>query len=219
LRIWSALIVGVGGQGIMVFKRILENAAFREKLKGGKIRKIIGAEKHGLSQREGATDVCTRFLLLEPHETYDELLLTSPLMFYGEADLAIGVEPVELLRNAIYLSEKSFIVLNSRSIPPCAVISGAMEYPSIDTITTAIRDISGSPHIIAVDATALAIERFGNALRTNMIILGLALATNSIPLKIETIKTVIKEVLAQPDENLKAVEIGLQTGKTILNSS
>lgn len=219
MRIWSAIIVGVGGQGIMVFKRILENAAFREKLNGGKIRKIIGAEKHGLSQREGATDVCTRFLLLEPHEAFDEFSLTSPLMFYGEADLAIGVEPAELLRNAIYLSEKTFIVLNGRSIPPCAVISGAMEYPSIDTIANAIRDISGSAHMLIVDATALAIEHFGNALRTNMVILGLALATNSIPLKIETIKSVVKELLAQPEENLKAIEIGIQTGKAMLKSS
>jgi Pyruvate/2-oxoacid:ferredoxin oxidoreductase gamma subunit len=93
-----------------------------------------------------------------------------------------------------------------------------MEYPSIDTITNAIRDISGSSHILAVDATALAIEHFGNALHANMVILGLALATNSIPLKIETIKTAINELLAQPEENLKAVEIGLQTGKIMLKT-
>jgi len=216
LRIWNAIICGVGGQGIMVFKRILENAAFREKQAGGNPRKIIGAEKHGLSQREGATDVCTRFLLLEPDEEYDESLLTSPLMFYGDADLAIGVEPVELLRNALYLSEKTFIILNTRTIPPCAVISGAMEYPPIDTVIDAIRDISGSPHILALDATALALEQLGNVLQTNMIILGLALATNSIPLRLETIKTIIEETISAPEDNLKALEIGLQTGKNML---
>jgi len=219
LRIWNAIICGVGGQGIMVFKRILENAAFREKLKGGNIRKIIGAEKHGLSQREGATDVCTRFLLLEPDEVYDDLLLTSALPFYGDADLAIGVEPVELLRNALYLSEKTFIILNTRTIPPCAVISGDMDYPPLDTIINAIRDISGSPHIIALDATALAIEQLGNALHTNMVILGLALATNAIPLKLETIKTIIEETIPAPSDNLRALEIGLQTGKNLLDTS
>lgn len=219
MRIWNAIIAGVGGQGIMIFKRILENAAFREKQAGGNIHKIIGAEKHGLSQREGATDVCTRFLLLEPDEEYNEFLLSSVLPFYGDADLAIGVEPVELLRNALYLSEKTFIILNTRTIPPCVVISGAMEYPSLDTIENAIRDISGSSHIISLDATALALEQLGNILHTNMIILGLALATNSIPLKLETIKTVIKETISSPEENLSALEIGLETAKTLLDPS
>lgn len=219
LHIWNAIICGVGGQGIMVFKRILENAAFREKQAGGNIRKIIGAEKHGLSQREGATDVCTRFLLFEPDEEYDEFLLTSPLMFYGEADLAIGIEPVELLRNALYLSEKTFIILNTRPIPPCVVISGAMEYPSLDSIINAIKEISESPHLLAVDATALALEQFGNVLQTNMIILGIALATNIIPLKLETIISIIKETISFPENNLKALEIGLKTGKTLLDSS
>ena len=167
MRIWNAIICGIGGQGVMLLKRILENAALREKLEGGNIRKMIGAEKHGLSQREGATDVYTRFLILEDEE-YNDLLLTSPTLFYGEADLAIGVEPVELLRNALYLSERTFIILNIRTVPPCAVISGAMEYPTIDTIVDALKDISGSSNILLVDASTLATEHFGDPLRTNV---------------------------------------------------
>ncbi|NVM53041.1 MAG: 2-oxoacid:acceptor oxidoreductase family protein [Candidatus Helarchaeota archaeon] len=218
MRIWNMLICGIGGQGVMLIKRILENAALREKLQGGKIRKMIGAEKHGLSQREGATDVYTRFLILEPNEKYDDLLLTSPTLFYGDADLAIGVEPVELLRNAIYFSEKTFIILNTRSFPPCAVISGLMEYPSIETIVNAIKDISGSSKILLVDASTIAIERFNNALRTNMILLGVTYATNHLPLKLSSIQAVIREKVPEPDDNLTAFDYGIETGKKLMES-
>ncbi len=216
MRIWNAIICGIGGQGVMLLKRILENAALLEKLEGGNIRKMIGAEKHGLSQREGATDVYTRFLILDEGEEYNDLLLTSPTIFYGDADLAIGVEPVELLRNALYLSEKTFIILNTRTFPPCAVISGAMEYPSIETIVNALKDISGSSNILLVDASTIAIERFQSALRTNMIILGVAYATNRIPLKLDSIKTIIREKVPEPQINLEAFEVGLEVGKTLL---
>ncbi|MFX1296154.1 MAG: 2-oxoacid:acceptor oxidoreductase family protein [Promethearchaeota archaeon] len=218
MRIWNAIICGIGGQGVMLLKRILEHAALREKLNGGNIRKIIGAEKHGLSQREGATDVYTRFLILEDGEEYDDLLLTSPTLFFGEADLAIGIEPVEILRNALYLSKKSFIILNSRSIPPCAVISGTMEYPKIETIIDALKDISKSSNILLIDASSIAIERFQDTLRTNMIILGAAYSTNRIPLKLESIKAVIGEKVPQPEENLKALDIGIEIGKNLLES-
>ncbi len=217
MRTWNAIICGIGGQGVMLLKRVLESAALREKLAGGNIRKMIGAEKHGLSQREGATDVYTRFLILEDEE-YSDLLLTSPTLFYGEADLAIGVEPVELLRNALYLSEKTFIILNIRSVPPCAVISGAMKYPSIETIVDALKDISGSSKVLLVDASTIAVEKFGDALRTNMIILGVACATDRIPLKLSSIKTVIREKIPAPEENLKALDYGIELGKSLIDS-
>lgn len=201
----------------MLLKRVLENAALHEKLAGGKIRKMIGAEKHGLSQREGATDVYARFLILEDEE-YDDLLLTSPTLYYGEADLAIGVEPVELLRNAIYLSEKTFVILNNRTIPPCAVISGSMDYPSTEAIVEAIKDISGSPNIFLVDASTIAVEQFGSPLRTNMIILGIAYGTKRIPLKLDSIKSVIREKIPDPEENLKALEAGIEIGRNLVKS-
>ncbi|MHA1132602.1 MAG: 2-oxoacid:acceptor oxidoreductase family protein [Candidatus Helarchaeota archaeon] len=215
MHIWNALICGIGGQGVMLLKRILENAALYEKQAGGPIRKIIGAEKHGLSQREGSTDVYTRFLLLDPNEKYNDLLMTSPTLFYGDADLAIGVEPVELLRNAIYLSEKTYIILNTRSFPPCAVISGAMEYPSLETIVNAIKDISGSSHILLVNASTIALERFKDPLRTNMIILGVAYSTNCIPLKLESIQAIIRKEIPSPLENLKAFDAGIEIGKIL----
>jgi indolepyruvate ferredoxin oxidoreductase beta subunit len=219
MQIWNMLICGIGGQGIMLLKRIIENAALTEKLQGGKIKKMIGAEKHGLSQREGATDVFARFLLLEPNEEYDDLLLTSPTLFYGEADLAIGIEPVELLRNALYLSEKTFVILNTRSIHPCAVISGSIKYPSIETIVESIKDISGASNILLVDATDLAIKQFGDALRINMIILGIAYATKRIPVKLDSIINIIHEKIPDPEKNLKALEFGIETGKSLLKSN
>lgn len=218
MRIWNAIICGIGGQGVMLLKRILENAALKEKLTGGKIRKIIGAEKHGLSQREGATDVYTRFLILDEGEQHDDLLLTSPTLFYGDADLAIGVEPVEMLRNAIYLSEKSFIILNERTIPPCAVISGAIEYPSLEVIVSAIKKISNSPHILSIDASKLAIAEFGDPLRTNMILLGIAYASERIPLQLQTIQEVIREKIPRPEDNLHAFTYGIQLGTRLLKS-
>jgi indolepyruvate ferredoxin oxidoreductase beta subunit len=66
---------------------------------------IVTGEQHGLSQRSGSISVHLRI-------GADAL---SPLIPYGEADLAIAMEATEALRYLEYLREGAPIVMSSRS--------------------------------------------------------------------------------------------------------
>ncbi|MBD3228729.1 MAG: hypothetical protein GF329_11140, partial [Candidatus Lokiarchaeota archaeon] len=168
LRIWNAMFVGIGGLGTITLKRVFEYAALKEP----KIKKTIGAEKHGLAQREGSVDVYVRFLLADEGDEIPEFYLTSPTIGIGEADLVIGLEPVEVLRNAKYTNKNTIFVINTNKIPPPSCISGLSKYPSIDEIYEALKKISGSSKIISFNASEIAIERMKQSIYANNIMLG-----------------------------------------------
>ncbi|MFX1449394.1 MAG: 2-oxoacid:acceptor oxidoreductase family protein [Promethearchaeota archaeon] len=212
MKIWNALIVGIGGTGVITLKRILEYAA----LKDPKIGKLIGAEKHGLAQREGSVDVHVRFLILDPNETKDEYFLTSPTIPVGGSDLAIGIEPVELLRDAKFFSQKTTFIVNTYTIPPPSVISERNTYPAFETIIKTLKETSGSKDFLIIDATKIAIEEMGEALFGNNILLGAALATGKIPLEKTLIEKVLREQVKQADRNIDALNLGYQRGLDII---
>ncbi len=212
MKIWNALIVGIGGTGVITLKTILEHAA----LKDAKIGKLLGAEKHGLAQREGSVDVHVRFLILEPNEPMDEYFLSSPTIPIGGSDLAIGLEPVELLRDAIFTSEKTTFIVNTYTVPPPSVISEVASYPPFETIIKALKEISGSNDFLIIDATEIAIQEMGDALFGNNVLLGAAIATGKIPLEKKLIEDVLKEQLKRADLNIKAIDLGYERGLEIL---
>ncbi|MHA1697151.1 MAG: 2-oxoacid:acceptor oxidoreductase family protein [Candidatus Helarchaeota archaeon] len=212
LKIWNGMFVGVGGLGTITLKRIFEYAALKEP----KIKKIIGAEKHGLAQREGAVDVYVRFLLSDNDEV-PKYYLTSPTISIGEADLVIGLEPVEVLRNSKYTSSQTVFIINTNTIQPPLSISGQVKYPSIEEIKNAIKEISGSSKIIMFNATELAMNKMGQALYTNNIMLGAAISTGAIPISKEKIEKTIEEQLKDVKKNLKAINIGYNIGTDLLS--
>jgi len=202
------MFVGIGGQGTITLKRIVEYAALKEP----KIKKIIGAEKHGLAQREGSVDVYVRFLIADENDKIPKYYLTSPTIGIGEADLVIGLEPVEVLRNAKYTSKDTIFIINTNTIPPPSSISGLVKYPSIEQIEKAIKDISGSSKMILFNATEIAIQKMGDAVYTNNIVLGAAIASGSIPIQKKAIEETIIEQLKNPKKNIDALNIGFQIG-------
>ncbi|MHA1301209.1 MAG: 2-oxoacid:acceptor oxidoreductase family protein [Candidatus Helarchaeota archaeon] len=208
MKIWNALIVGIGGTGVITLKRILEYAALKDK----KVGKLIGAEKHGLAQREGSVDVHVRFLILDENETLDENYLSASTIPIGDSDLAIGIEPVELLRDGKFTSEKTTFVLNTYTMPPPSVISERNSYPSLEEIVNALKDISGSNDFLIIDSTKIAIEEMGDALFGNNILLGAALATGKIPLDKKLIEEVLTEQVKQAQKNIEALNLGYQRG-------
>ncbi|MHA1230741.1 MAG: 2-oxoacid:acceptor oxidoreductase family protein [Candidatus Helarchaeota archaeon] len=211
LRIWNGMFVGIGGLGTITLKRIFEYSALKEP----KIKKMIGAEKHGLAQREGSVDVYVRFLIADENDDIPEYYLCSPTIGIGEADLVLGLEPVEVLRNSKYANQNTIFVINTNTIPPPMCISGQFEYPSIDQIKNAIQDISGSTKIMMFNATKLAIEQMGNAIYMNNIMLGAAIATGTIPISRNKIEDTIKEQFKDVSNNLKALDLGFKTGASL----
>ncbi|MHA1784767.1 MAG: 2-oxoacid:acceptor oxidoreductase family protein [Candidatus Helarchaeota archaeon] len=210
MRIWNCLLVGVGGTGVITLKRIIEHAG----LQNQKVCKIFGAEKHGLAQREGSVDVHVRFLILDDNEKQedDEYYLSAPTIPFGEAEFCIGIEPLELLRDAKFISQNATVIMNTYSIWPPSTISEEYTYPSIQRIEELIKEISKVPKIIIVDATNIAIQEMGSPIYTNNILLGVGLATGTMPITKENVVDALKKQVGTAEKNIKSLEIGIELG-------
>ena len=207
----NVVIAGTAGQGVITLKRLIEFAA----QKAG-IEKCFGSEMHGLAQREGAITSHTRY---QKKGFEDERKnLQSPLICYGDADLYICFEPVEALRRGIFASHKTSFVLNSRTIPGVMITANLEEYPSLEKIESTLKEYSNEVYLM--NATELALEHFGSNQQLNLIMLGFALPTGKLPfIEIEHYEEVIKEWLRDPDQNIKALQLGMEEGKKIINSN
>ncbi len=170
---------------------------------------------HGLAQREGAISSHTRY---QKRVVDDERKnLHSSIICYGDADLFICFEPSEALRRGIFASKKTTFVLNSRTIPGIMITANLEEYPPIEKIKEILNGYSD--HVYFMNATELSLEHFNSNHYMNLIMLGLAIPTGRIPfIEIQNYEEVIKEWLRNADENIKALHLGIDEGKKIINT-
>jgi indolepyruvate ferredoxin oxidoreductase beta subunit len=190
------VISGVGGQGVLTLAEILAKAALDE---GHNVR--VG-EIHGMAQRGGHV-VCTVRI--------GENAL-GPIVDPGSADLLVGFEPVETLREAHMVRKDGLVLMNSHIQYPVAVSMGKAEYPSNDSILKSIGNFSS--RIIEIDAMAMAHEA-GNALAMNMAMLGCIIGTGIAPISLETALKTVQSAFPKRFEsiNTKAVNLGFQKVK------
>jgi indolepyruvate ferredoxin oxidoreductase beta subunit len=207
----NLVIAGTAGQGVITLKRLIEFAAE----KAG-VEIILGAEQHGLAQREGAIISHTRYqkkAFEDPRKN-----LNSSLICYGDADLFICIEPVESLRRGIFASSKTTFVLNERTIPPILITADLEKYPSLEKIKEILNGYS--KEVYAINATELSLKIFNTNQQANIIMLGFAIPTGKIPfIDILYYEEVIKEWLRDPDINIKALQLGLTEGKKVIRKS
>ncbi len=180
------ILAGVGGQGILSIAATIGMAALDSGLH------MKQAEVHGMSQRGG--DVSSN-LRIADHE------IASDLIPYGQADLIISVEPMESLRYLPHLSEKGWLITNTR---PFVNISN---YPSLDSLMAEIESLQNH---IALNAEEIA-KKLGAARSANMVILGAA--TPFLEIASEKIRKAIRNLFARKGEdivkmNLEAFEAG-----------
>ncbi len=207
----NIVIAGTAGQGVITLKRLIEFASQK-----ANVKKNFGSEMHGLAQREGAITSHTRY----QKETFedDRKNLHSPLICYGDADLYVCFEPVEALRRGIFASPKTTFVLNERTIPGIMVTADLEEYPSVEKIKEILNGYSNEVYFM--NATQLSIDTFGQNQQVNLIMLGFAIATGKLPfIEMKHYEEVIKEWLRDPEVNIKALHLGFDEGKKIIENN
>ena len=167
----NVLIVGVGGQGVLLASEILCEVA---KVLGLDAKK---SEVHGMSQRGGVVTSHVRF----GKKVY------SPLIPDGEADVILAFEIAEGLRWAGELKKGGTIIVNSQRIIPPIVSTGKFSYP--DELEKKIR--AKAERTIIIDAFDIA-AKLGNTRLVNTILLGVM--SNSIDLEEEKWLEVIERM-------------------------
>jgi indolepyruvate ferredoxin oxidoreductase beta subunit len=112
-EVQNILIVGVGGQGVLLASEILAEAVLRAGFEAKK------SEVHGMAQRGGVVSSHVRF----------GRLIFSPLIKRGEADIILAFEEAEALRWLPFLRPKGFLIVNRQRIRSPLVALGLAGYP------------------------------------------------------------------------------------------
>ncbi len=159
-QVTNILLVGVGGQGILLASEILSETFMRA---GFDVKK---SEIHGMSQRGGS---------VVSHVRYGKEVF-SPIVPEGEGDILFGFEMLETCRSLPLLKKGASVIANDLCIPPPAVLSGQEQYPE------GLAEKIGSrfPNFLLVDGLKLAMEA-GNARAANTVLLGAVSKRLDIP--------------------------------------
>ena len=183
----NILIVGVGGQGVILASNALSEIAMA---KGFDVKKN---ESHGQSQRGGT---------VPSHIRYGQKVY-APVIARGEADIVLAFEELEGLRFAHFLKPDGKMILNRQRIYPPRVSSGMDTYPEDIPKTLKDHDID----VVEVDALQMA-DKMGNPLVVSTILLGVL--SKYLDFSSEEWKEVIGRLVPEKHRsvNLDAFEAG-----------
>lgn len=149
--ITNILLVGVGGQGILLASEILSEAFM---LAGFDVKK---SEIHGMSQRGGSVVSHVRF----GKEVF------SPVVPEGQGDILFGFELLETYRYLSLLKPGATVVANDYKIAPPSVLLGQAVYPQ--ALPEKIK--AKFPDFLLVDGQGLALQA-GDMRAANTVMLG-----------------------------------------------
>ena len=184
------LIVGVGGQGVLLASELISEVAMSSGLD------VKKSEVHGMSQRGG---------VVTSHVKIGKKVY-SPVIHHGQADVLMAFEQAEGLRAADWLRKDGLAVVSRTKLIPAIVTSSKdFDYPK-DPVGELQKRVE---RVIPVDADQIARE-LGNPRLVNTILLGIL--SNHLPFEKEqweeAIKTRVKERFVEI--NLAALERGRQ---------
>lgn len=172
---YQVVIAGFGGQGVVFLVKVLAICA------GNRDIPFLGTENHGMSQRGGSVSCDIKIGGF-----------TNPVIDKNQADLIIGLDSNESLRNIEYLKADGTMVTNAKD-----------SYPKI-------------PFKLAkVDANIKAVNKEFPIQGLNVYMLGLALATvESFPFSEEEVKTAIRQMNAKvADQNMTILDKAIREAK------
>jgi indolepyruvate ferredoxin oxidoreductase beta subunit len=192
----NVVLAGVGGQGILLAAEILGTAAVKEGLN------VRVSEIHGMAQRGGA---------VVSHVRIGEKVL-APTVLEGEADVLLGFELLETLRNLKFASEKTLVLMSTERIQPTELSAKMQKYPNLEEIEAKIKPFTKK--LILVKTTELA-RKAGSILTENTVLIGALAATGRMPIKESSIIEALRELVPskQLDVNVKAFKLGYDSVK------
>ena len=183
---FNIIITGAGGQGVMTLVDILANAAF---VAGYDVK---SSELHGLSQRGGS--VLTYVKMGEK--------IYSPLFGQGDADLIIGLELLETLRQVVFSSKKTDILVNKYFMP---FIGITPEKEVIEGLEKADKN-----NLYLVPASDICKEKLQNEVVSGIYLIGYAIGKKLITIEKESVLQALKNIIPSKylELNINAFNLG-----------
>ena len=191
----NCILAGVGGQGTVLASKLIAQAGLSNGLK------VRTAETIGMAQRGGCVVSHVR--------TGTEI--KSPHVPVGQADIIIGFEPAEAVRNLPYLKKDGVAVVATKAVRPVTASLTGSSYDGSDMLDYLKANVK---NLILVDGEAICAS-VGSAKVLNIALLGAALSALNI--SFEEMEAAIR-VSVRPqfiDMNLKALHAGMNAAKEL----
>ncbi|MET0290389.1 MAG: DUF6537 domain-containing protein, partial [Pseudoxanthomonas sp.] len=179
---WNILITGVGGTGVVTIGALLGMAGHLE----GKGASVL--DQTGLAQKGGA--VTTHIRIARAPEDIHAVRIAA-----GEADLVLGCDMV-VVNDYWVLSkvrgERAQVVLNTyEAMPGTFTTHPDMQFPAAE-IFAGVRVALGGRHPLLLDATQLATALLGDAIATNLFMLGYVWQQGLVPISFDALMQAIE---------------------------
>jgi indolepyruvate ferredoxin oxidoreductase beta subunit len=147
------LMVGVGGQGIVLASDILGNVGLQIGLD------IKKTDTLGMAQRGGS---------VTSHLRMGEKVW-SPLISPGEVDILLAFEKLEAARWVNYIRHDGVVIINDLAIPPLSISMGTQRYPADGDILDSFRQRTEKISLITGSSEA---GKLGDTRALNVFMLG-----------------------------------------------
>ena len=191
----NLIIAGVGGQGNILASQIVATAGTKERLY------VTVSETYGASQRGGP---------VMSHVRFSAKTQCGPLIPEGEADIIVGLEPIEVLRIiADYGNPRTRVIVSPRPIYPISVLSGQAKYPPVEEVMQKLGGVVAEVRVIK------AIEEGETGLAANVVMVGALAGSGMVPIGIKNFEESLKEIVSPRDLdlNLQAFKKGVELAR------
>ena len=199
--VWHCHLAGVGGQGIGVCTATIVRAGFRQGYT------VNFCDKKGLAVRNGSV--------------YSQITFTktgapvSVLIPYGQADVVIGVDPLEACRSLdpkgnlrVGSPARTSAVINSYKTPTILTLLGKDNF-DVPSVEENIRRYTRRDDYFGLNIAGISEHFFGTKLYANVVMLGIAFQRGLLPLALENLEAALRETMgAAAAENAKAFHLG-----------
>ncbi|SDF05343.1 indolepyruvate oxidoreductase subunit beta [Sporomusa acidovorans] len=186
----DCLLAGVGGQGTVLASKIIAQTAI------GNHCFARTSETIGMAQRGGC--VVSHVRLGDKN--------CSPAIPAGKADLIIGFEPAEAVRNLAFLKPGGRLLINTQPIIPVTSSLGGTSYQVNDILQ--YLESSGR-QVVFIDGQKLCAQA-GNGRVLNVVMLGVAIKQGFLPFSRDAVLKTMNDNLPKKfmELNSRALEIG-----------
>lgn len=194
----SVLVAGIGGTGIVTIGAVLAMAAHLESFQ------VSVYDMTGLAQKGGAVFSHVKLNRGRPDA---QTVRVAP----GGADLVLGSDLVvcastEGLRSI--RPGRTRVILNDHLVPTGRFQLDPDEAFQADALRRRITDQAGGSFTFAVDAADMATRLLGDAVGTNMLLVGVALQRGLLPVSLNSVRQAIRLNGVAVEFNLRALDLG-----------
>ena len=179
---YDILVTGVGGTGVVTVGALISMAAHLE----GKSASVL--DFMGFAQKGGAVLSFVRFAM-SPDLLNQVRIDTQQADVLLACDMVVGAsaDALQTVRRG-----RTRVVVNTHAIPNASFVQNPDANLHVDALLEKMRAASGSEHLAACDAQALATRFLGDTMGANILMLGYAWQLGLIPVSLAALMRAIE---------------------------